>query len=154
MTIEDLLAREAIREVMAKYTVTGNRLEVADFLSCFTDDAIIESEFAAPDKTFRFEGKAAIQAWQQRWLAGDEVYGTTFVRHHLTTSTIDLTGPDAATARTYWTVWTDIGPDHAGVYIDSFRKVGEAWLIAHRRIRFDWAMPGSAFGAAIANTKG
>lgn len=154
MTIEELLAREAIREVMAKYAVTGNRLDVADFLCCFTEDAIIESEFAVPEKSFRFEGTAAIRAWQQRWLAADEVYGTTFVRHHLTTSTITMTGPGTAMVRTYWTVWTDIGPDHAGIYLDDFRKVGDNWLIAHRRIRYDWAVPDSVFGIAIAKTKG
>ena len=29
-----------------------------------------------------------------------------------------------------WIVITDIGPDHAGVYHDRFRKVGDDWLIA------------------------
>jgi hypothetical protein len=38
---------------------------------------------------------------------------------------------------------TDIGPDHGGDYIDSFRQQVECWLIAHRRIRKDWILPNS-----------
>ena len=64
-----------------------------------------------------------------------------FVRHQLSTGTIELTGPDTAKARTYFTVYTRIGPDHTGDYIDRYRKVGEQWLIAHRRIRLKWMSP-------------
>ena len=74
------------------------------------------------------------------------------MRHHLSTCKIDLTGPDTATARTYWVAWTDIGPDHNGYYLDDFRKVGDEWLIARRRVRRDWDAPGSLFVTAIANT--
>jgi len=74
------------------------------------------------------------------------------VRHHLSTSKIDLTGPDTAKARTYWVAWTDIGPDHAGYYLDTFRKVDGAWLIAHRRVRMDWEADASLFRSAISNS--
>ena len=114
MTLEDLLAREAIRDVMAKYTTSGDRLRIDDFVSCFTQDAVMESEHVPADRMFRYEGCAEIRAWQERWLRGaGGTHGATFVRHHLSTSKIDLTGPDTAKARTYWVAWTDIGPDHA-----------------------------------------
>jgi hypothetical protein len=88
-----------------------------------------------------------------RTQAGEKVHGASFVRHHLSTSKIDLTGPDTARARTYWVAWSDIGPDHAGYYLDTFRKVGEEWLIAHRRVREDWRSPGSLFGAAVSRSR-
>ena len=155
MTIEDLLAREAIRDTLAKYNTSGDRLKVEDFVTCFTEDGIIESSHA--ERGFRFEGRQAIRNWQNRWYnrePGEEkVHGATFVRHHLTTSKIDLTGPDTARVRSYWQAWTDIGPDHAGYYLDEFRKVGDEWLIAHRRIRLDWDAPGSLFLNAMDNTR-
>jgi hypothetical protein len=77
----------------------------------------------------------------------------TFVRHHLSTCLIDLTGPDTAKARTYWTAYTDIGPDHCGHYIDTFRKVGDRWLIAHRKVRLDWRSPASLFKAAVSRSR-
>ena len=154
MTIDELLAREAIRDTLNKYNTAGDRLKVEDFVSCFAEDGIIESSH--PERGFRFEGREAIREWQNRWYlrgSGEErVHGATFVRHHLTTSKIDLTGPDTARVRTYWQAWTDIGPDHAGYYLDEFRKVESEWLIAHRRVRLDWDAPGSLFLTAIQNT--
>lgn len=154
MTLEDLLAREAIRDVMARYTTSGDRLRIDDFVSCFTADAVIESEHVPVERAFRFAGVAAIRAWQERWLSGEGgTHGASFVRHHLSTSKIDLAGPDDARARTYWVAWTDIGPDHAGYYLDTFRKVGGEWLIAHRRVRLDWEAENSLFRSAIPNSR-
>ncbi len=156
MTLDELFAREAIRDTMAKYNVSGDRLKVDDYAACFTEDGIIESERAPGDYLFRFVGREAIRDWQNRWRnrepGEDTVHGATFVRHHLSTCKIDLTGADTASARTYWVAWTDLGPDHSGYYLDDFRKVGEDWLIAKRRVRRDWSSPDSLFVTAIANT--
>jgi hypothetical protein len=158
MNIDELLAREAIRDTIAKYNVSGDRLKVDDYAACFAEDGIIETDRTDPAVAFRYDGREAIRAWQRRWLeqttSGARVHGATFVRHHLSTSKIDLTGPDTATARTYWVAWTDIGPDHAGYYRDTFRKVGDEWLIAHRRVRMDWRSPGSLFANPIGETRG
>ena len=158
MTLEDMIAREAIRYTLAKYNVSGDRLKVDDYAACFTDDGVIEAEHADPAYAFRYQGRAAIRAWQARWLertlAGEKIHAASFARHHLSTSKIDLTGPDSADVRTYWVAWTDIGPDHAGYYLDRFRKVGEDWLIAHRRVREDWRSPDSLFGGAVDNSRG
>jgi hypothetical protein len=156
VTLDELLAREAIRDTLAKYNTSGDRLKVDDYAACFTEDGIMEAEHQDSAMAFRYEGREAIRAWQQRWLEqtlrGEGVHQATFARHHLSTSKIDLTGPDTAQARTYWVAWTDIGPDHAGYYLDTFRKVGDEWLIAHRRVRQDWRSPGSLFGNPIART--
>ena len=40
---------------------------------------------------------------------------------------------------------TDVGPDHCGVYTDTFRKVGGEWLIAHRKVRTEWWADNSHF---------
>lgn len=157
MTVEELLAREAIRDTLAKYNVSGDRLKVEDYVACFTEDGVIESQGVPGEQAFRYAGRTEIFAWQDRWRRrepGDgAVHGATFARHHLSTCKIDLTGPDSARVRTYWVAWTDIGADHAGYYLDDFRKVGEEWLIAHRRVRLDWTSPDSLFGGAVGNTR-
>jgi hypothetical protein len=158
MTLDELLAREAIRDTMAKYNVSGDRLKIDDYAACFTEDGIMEAEHKDPTFAFRYEGRETIRAWQQRWLKqtmnGVGVHRATFARHHLSTCKIDLTGPDSADVRTYWVAWTDIGPDHAGYYLDAFRRVGDEWLIAHRRVREDWRSPNSLFGNPIEGTRG
>ena len=157
MTLDELLAREAIRDTMAKYNVSGDRLKADDFAACFTEDGIIQSERAPGDYIFRYVGRAAILEWQNRWRSrepgADTVQGASFVRHNLSTCKIDLTGPITAKARTYWVAWTDIGPDHSGVYLDDFRRVGDDWLIALRRVRRDWAAAESLFVSATENAK-
>lgn len=156
MTLEEMLAREAIRDTLAKYNTSGDRLKVDDYVSCFTEDGIMETDGVPQDKAFRYEGRAEIRAWQNRWLDRDPgapaIHTSRFIRHHLSTSKIDLTGPDTARARTYWAAWTDIGPDHCGYYLDEFRKVGEEWLIAHRRVRLDWESPDSLYMNAVTAT--
>ena len=154
MTIEELLAREAIRDTIAKYNVSGDRLKAEDYAACFTEDGIIESTTKGVRDNFRYEGRAAILEWQNAWRNAkpgqetrkDVVRKATFVRHNLTTCKIDLTGPDTADVRTYWMVITDAGPDHSGVYVDKFRVEDGQWLIAHRKVRTDWFSPDSRFG--------
>ncbi|MET0252062.1 MAG: nuclear transport factor 2 family protein [Novosphingobium sp.] len=158
MTLDELLAREAIRDTMAQYTTAGDWLRVDDFVACFTEDGVLESEHVPVERSFRYAGKAEIAAWQNRWRErrpGEAaVHQARFVRHHLATSKIDLTAPGTAKARTYWVAWTQIGPDHAGYYLDDFRQVGERWLIVRRRVRLDWEADGSLFVTAVGNTGG
>jgi hypothetical protein len=150
MTIEDLLAREAIRDTMAKYNQSGDSLRAEDFAACFTEDGVLDS--ASPGG-FRYASRSEILAWQSSWrdkpASAETPRGAKFVRHNLTTSRIEMTGSDSAKARTYWVVITDIGPDHCGVYTDLFRKVGGEWLISHRRVRTDWWAKNSHFRPPI-----
>ena len=157
MNESELLAREGIRHTMASYTMAGDRLHVENFAAVFTDDAILETEGVPQRDAFRHVGRAAIHGWMNRWRerpreGGESVHQASFVRHHLSTSLIEFLDQETARARTYWTAYTDIGPDHCGCYLDLFRKSGERWLIAHRRIRLDWRSPDSLMFTAIART--
>jgi hypothetical protein len=157
MTLEELLAREGIRKTLAAYTMAGDRLRTDDFVAVFTDDAILETEGVPEADRFRYEGREAIRAWMDRWRrpAGEApAHQASFIRHHLATCQIELTGPDSAKSRTYWTAYTDLGPDHCGYYVDDFRKVGERWLLAHRRIRLDWRIEGSLHKESVERTRG
>lgn len=158
MILEELLARECIRKTLAKYTMAGDRLQVQEFVAVFTEDGVLESDGVPPPDDFRYQGRQQIGEWMSRWLQeaqqGSSVHEATFVRHHLGTCQIDITAADTAKVRTYWTAYTDLGLDHLGYYVDVFRKVGEEWLIAHRKIRLDWRSPNSLMFSAIANTRG
>lgn len=139
MTVDELLARECIRHTLASYNMAGDRLREDDFVAVFTDDAVLEVE---GENGFRHDGIAAIRAWISGWRAGTSGPTTrrapTCVRHHLTTCLITFGDGDTATARTYFLVCTQIGPDHGGTYLDTLRRTGDRWLIAHRRVRVEW----------------
>jgi len=150
------LARESIRQTMASYTVAGDRLNAEDFMAVFTEDAVLESDSVAEADAFRYQGRAAMREWILRWCTAaalaQPAMQASFVRHHLSTSHIEITGTHSAKARTYWVAYTDVGPDHCGHYLDVFRKVGAAWLLAHRKVRLDWRAPNSLFTTAIARS--
>lgn len=155
MSPDELIARECIRHTMARYTVAGDRLKVAEFKAVFTEDGILETDGVEDNDRFHFRGRDAIGGWIERWLEPSPSHSprATFVRHHLATSHIELTGADTARARTYWTAYTDIGPDHCGYYLDTFRRIGDEWLIEHRRVRLDWRSPESLFLTAVSRTR-
>ena len=157
MTVDELFAREAIRDCMARCNQAGDRLKADDFADCFTEDGIIQSERAPGDYIFRYVGRSEILAWQNRWRRREPgqavVHGASFGRHNLSTCTIVMIDATTAKARTYWTAWTDIGPDHSGIYVDDFqRDLSGKWRISCRRIRHDWSSPDSLFISAIENT--
>ncbi len=157
MTLDELLARESIRQTMANYTMAGDRLRVDEFVAVFTEDAVFESEGVPESDAFHYEGRQTLRDWITRWThppeSASRTHQATFVRHHLSTSQIELTGADSAKARTYWVAYTDIGPDHCGYYLDVFRKVDGQWLIAYRRVRMDWRSSQSLFTTAIVHSR-
>ena len=150
MTIDELLARESIRKTLAAYNSSGDRARFDEMMEQFTEDGVIELPGGA-----RYEGRDAIRGA----LSGVKDTATkapapepnarpamTFLRHNITTCHIELTGENTASVRTYYNCYTDIGPDHCGYYADTFRKVGDRWLIAHRKCRLDWSSPDSMMG--------
>ena len=140
MSLEEALAREHIRDTMARYNIAGDRRELRAFVDTFADDAVYESA------VFHCVGKDNIEAYLQRaWNAKPTGPTAKFRRHNLTTCQIDLTGPTTANARTYYAVFTDLGPDHCGFYVDKFREVNGRWLFAHREVWMDWSHPNSLF---------
>jgi hypothetical protein len=158
MTINELLAREAIRQTMANYTLAGDRLRTDEFVAVFTADAVLESDGVPQADAFRYVGKMRIREWIERWTRAPDpdaprTSRASFIRHHLSTSQIELTGPDDGRARTYWVAYTDIGPDHCGYYLDSFRREEGRWLIAHRRVRLDWRSPESLYTTVVERTR-
>jgi 3-phenylpropionate/cinnamic acid dioxygenase small subunit len=156
MTVDEIIARECIRQTMTSYTIAGDRLRTDDFIAVFTEDAVLESERVPESDAFRYEGRQAIREWMDRWrgsAGGTSTRPATFIRHHLSTSQIEFSGSDTARARTYWVAYSDTGPDHCGYYVDVFRKNGERWLIAHRKVRLDWRSPQSLFTTVIASLK-
>ena len=151
MTEGEDLAREAIRKTINAYSIAGDQRDSATFATLWADDALFEFAGFGPLPGFRRMGLAEICAGTASWspLPGKDpsLVRTVFIRHNLTTSEIELTGPDTARARTYFVVVTQSGPDHAGVYSDELVHSGERWLFSRRSITLDWRSPASLFPA-------
>jgi hypothetical protein len=127
--------RDAIRDLLARYTYNGDRGRLAEMTACFAEDGILEYLGKAP------RGPAAIEAALS---SGTRDARLTFVRHHITNPLIAVDG-DSATARSYFTVHSNFGPDHSGTYDDRLVRTAGGWRFAHRRVRIDWQAEGSLF---------
>ncbi|MDM7957637.1 nuclear transport factor 2 family protein [Blastomonas sp.] len=135
MNIDALIDRDAIRDLLARYTYNGDRGRVAELAACFSDDGVLEypgNRAAGPD--------AIVAALTD----GARNPAITFVRHHVTNPLIELSG-ETATARSYFAVTSDNGPDHSGTYSDRFVKTAFGWRFAHRTVRIDWQSGSSLF---------
>lgn len=140
----DLAAdRDAIRELLARYTYNGDRGRLAELVACFTDDGVLEFPGACAT------GREAIRT---ALATGEPVPGRTFVRHHITNPLIDLASP-AATARSYFAVHSNNGPDHSGTYDDQLVLTSIGWRFAQRRVRIDWQVETSLFRPMMTRTK-
>lgn len=137
MTIQDLLDREAIRLLMATYTVNGDRARIDALAGVFASTGILEFPGV------RAEGLAQIVSALSS-PSRERNPQHTFTRHNLTSSLIELDGA-SATGRTYFQVVTDIGLDHQGHYADRFVREQEGWRISHRQVRIDWQSPQSVY---------
>jgi hypothetical protein len=42
MTVEELIARESIRQTMARYSIAGDNFDADESITCFTDDSVLE----------------------------------------------------------------------------------------------------------------
>jgi SnoaL-like domain len=61
------------------------------------------------------------------------------LRHHVSSVAIELTGPDRATATSYFLAMSAAGPDHWGVYRDELTRLGQDWLFARRVVTVEGA---------------
>ena len=141
MTAGEIADREAIRQLLAAYNVAGDRGRVDLLAATFADDGALA--FSGEES----HGRAAIAARLGKGAAQREAgerAGPAVVRHHLTTSAVEIDG-DKAQARTYFIVHTEIGPDHHGVYVDRLVRTAEGWRFVHREVRIDWQSPQTLF---------
>ena len=131
----------AIRRTLARYNIAGDRGDLAGLAAAFTEDGVLH----APG--LHVTGRAAIVARLEQSMAGHKP-GLTRVQHNLTTSLIEIDGEGSARCRSYFVVFTDIGPDHSGSYHDRMARVDGEWLIAERSAKLTWLSPDSLFTVA------
>jgi hypothetical protein len=144
MTDAEQLARTAIQKTLAACTQAGDARKAAAYAACFASDGVLDLDEC-------IEGREAIRQWMAAPSVIPQPQGAAaarggYVSHHLTTCRIELTSDTTATVRTYWLVITAMGLDHSGYYDDRFEKVGDSWLIAHRRPRTIWTALDSLVG--------
>ena len=134
----ELVARESIRDLVARYNANGDSGRFEAMLDLFADEAVME----LPDATHR--GKIEIRAMLDGVAAGTgsgEGSRARFIRHFTATHQIDVEDAQRARGRSYYVVLTDKGVDHWGRYVDEYRCVDGKWLFWHRKVSLDASVP-------------
>ena len=139
MQVWELAAREAIRELVARYAHAADGGRFDEVVASFTADGVLET----PDRV-EHRGRAAIAAFLHGTrTALTAATAAPYIRHHVSALRLDVADATAATGAAYFLVVTERGPDHWGRYRDRYACVDGRWLFAHRRVRLDGYAPGS-----------
>ena len=140
MELWELVAREQIRDTVARYNWSGDAGRVDGLAETFCVDGVLEIRGAAP-----LRGRPEIVAFLGGVTANiaDNVAVKPVVRHNVTNLLFNALAPDQAQISCYFTVVTHIGLDHFGRYRDTLVPDGGTWLIKHRKVSTDWASPDS-----------
>lgn len=138
MQVWELIAREQIRETLARYNWSGDAGRIDELAGTFRTDGVLEIRGLDP-----LRGRADIAAFLGGLTPNAPAQGRRVVRHNLTNVLFTGLSPERARASSYFTVLTEIGLDHFGRYRDVLVPEGDGWLIEHRKVSIDWASPDS-----------
>ncbi|GGD80192.1 nuclear transport factor 2 family protein [Croceicoccus mobilis] len=141
MTPDQALAREAIRYTLELYNRNADTADYERHAEVFHPEAHF-SVRGLGDAHGLEEILAMLKPGAESRAAYDDA---NFQRHNLTSTMIELTGPETADATTYVCVTSELGFDHFGRYDDQFVKTGDRWLIMKRHAAMEWSRPDSRF---------
>ena len=114
MQLDDLLAREAIRDLVARYNAYGDSGLFDRMMELFAPDAVLEIRGSRNEG--HDEIRAVFTGVADRTSAGGGV--SAYLRHCTATHQIDLVDATTATGRCYFFVLTPVGLDHWGRDLD------------------------------------
>jgi uncharacterized protein (TIGR02246 family) len=126
-------AREAIRELAARYAHCADRGRFDELVALFAPDGVLAIAGREP-----LAGREAIRAFLADTAATRAGGGApTRLFHHVASHSITLHDQTTASGAAYFLVVTASGPDHWGRYGDRYVARDGIWLFAERRVRVE-----------------
>lgn len=143
----EVVARELVRDTIARYAHGADTGHFEALADCFTADGVLELEGE------KVVGREAIRDFLGRQAQSvARTPAVTYVRHHVASTWIEVAGRAAATARSYFVVLTDVGVDHWGRYRDALVPDGDRWRFTRRTVRTEGRTPGG-WGASLGSSR-
>lgn len=150
MELWELIARESIRDLVARYNANGDSGRFEQVLELFADDAAMETDEGVFEG---IDGIRTIFSGAKDTLSSMGGGTPRYIRHMTTTHQIDLISQTEARGRCYYIVVMEHGLDHWGRYLDQYGLVDGAWKFTRRRVTLDGWVP-DGWGALSAPTDG
>jgi hypothetical protein len=146
--IDEAVAREAIRDLVARYNSYSDSGRFEPLFGLFAPDAVMETGDLGGEFT-RYDGLEEITriftGAQDRVRSRPDSESPAYIRHFTATHQIDLIDTDHATGRLYFAVLMTHGLDHWGRYIDRYVRFDGGWKFAHRKVYVDGGVAESWF---------
>ena len=141
MELWELVAREQIRDTLARYNWAGDAGRLDELAETFCADGVLEIRGSQA-----LRGRSEIVAFLGGVTGKVAVSADVkpIVRHNVANVLFTELTRGQAQVSCYFTVVTHIGLDHVGRYRDTLVPEGDTWLIKHRKVSTDWAAPNSA----------
>lgn len=149
MEMWELVAREQIRDTLARYNWSGDAGRLEGLAETFCVDGVLEIRGAEPLRG-RSEITAFLGGVTGKIAADADIKPV--VRHNVANILFTALTPDEAQVACYFTVVTHIGLDHFGRYRDTLVPDSDTWLIKHRKVSTDWAAADSAMARPSPST--
>ncbi len=136
VTVEELIARESIRDLVARYNLYGDRGDLTRLGELFVDEGVLEFDMGGGARSAT--GGAAIARMLADVAAGWAGQASVanlprYVRHIVSTHVIDFESTTEALGRAYVLVVRAQGLESTGRYLDRYVEVGDGWKFRHRR---------------------
>lgn len=132
MELWELTAREAVRDLVARYNANGDSGRFEQMMELFAPDAVMEVDGRV------YEGRDQIRTIftgaKTNFAART---GFRYLRHYTATQQIDVEGPDRVLSRCYYAVIMAHGLDHWGRYIDECGRINGRWYFTRRKVTVD-----------------
>lgn len=126
------VAREQIRDLVARYNANGDTGRFPQVRALFLEDAVMRIE---PDQ--EYVGIESIMSIFTGTSSNTASSALTHVRHFTSTHQIDFDDDSHAAGRLYFAVLTDVGLDHWGRYVDHYVRTDDGWRFARRSVSVD-----------------
>lgn len=136
MDTAEAVAREAIRDLVARYNANGDSGRWEPLMALFAPDAVMELE----DRLYTGHDEiVTIFTGAQQQFADDAGSTTTphQVRHSVSSHQIDFEDPTHATGYSYYSVIMAHGLDHWGRYFDRYENRDGRWLFTRRKVTLE-----------------
>ncbi len=150
MELWELVARESIRDRIARWNSNGDAGRMAEMVNVLAPDV----EFSIRDGEVmrgRDEVLQSLLGVRDGKASSDEAPAATgrylppgkrpSIRHFTSNPTIDFESASRARVRTYYAVLSSFGLDHWGRYLDEFGLVDGEWLITKRTVTTEGVDP-------------
>lgn len=134
MDIGEIIAKEEIRALMARYNHAGDAGQAEEVANTFTSDAeleTIEGKLTGLEEIRKFYE-------QRRAIREEDARRNRSAKHYLSTQQIVVRSEAEAEATTYF-LFVRLGQvEQMGTYFDQFVKPDSQWLIKHRNVVMNW----------------